>query len=86
MARSRFEDILQNLHFSGNTKDDKSDKDYKVRSLINHFNQSFSNSVSNDDAQGIDEHMVKFKGRSSIKQYVKNKPIEWGFKFLASLC
>ena len=50
MARSRFEDILQNLHFSGNAKDDKSDKDYKVRSLINHFNQSFSKSVSDDDA------------------------------------
>ena len=26
MARSRFEDILRNLHFSDNTKDDKSDK------------------------------------------------------------
>ena len=26
--------------------------------------------------------MMKFKGRSSIKKYVKNKPIKWGFKFL----
>ena len=25
MSRSRFEEILQNLHFSDNTKDDKSD-------------------------------------------------------------
>ena len=25
--------------------------------------------------------MVKFKGRSNMKQYVKNKPIKWGFKF-----
>ena len=46
MSRSRFEEILQNLHFSDNTKDDKSDKGYKVRSLINHFNQSFSECVS----------------------------------------
>ena len=29
MARSRFEDILQNHHFLDNTKDDKSDKSYK---------------------------------------------------------
>ena len=35
MTRSRFEEILQNLHFSDNRKDDKSDK---VRSFINHFN------------------------------------------------
>ena len=55
MSRSRFEDILQNLHFSDNTKDDKSDKGYKVRSLINHFNQSFSECVSGDCTQSIDE-------------------------------
>ena len=30
MSRSRFEKILQNFHFSDNTKDDKSDKGYKV--------------------------------------------------------
>ena len=62
MARSRFEDILQNLHFSDNTEDDKSDKRYKVRYLINRFNESFSNSVWNVDSQSTDEHMVKFKG------------------------
>ena len=81
MTRSKFEDILQNLHFSDNTKDEKSDKGCKIRSLINHFNQSFSNSVSNDDYQSIDEYMVKFKGRSSMKQSVKTKPIKWDLKF-----
>ena len=62
MTRSRFEHILQNRHFLGNTKDDSSDKGYKVRSLINHFNQSFSNFVSNDDSGSIYEHIVKFNG------------------------
>ena len=28
----------------------------------------------------IDEYMVKFKGRSRMKQYVKSKPIKWGLK------
>ena len=71
IARSRFEDILLNLHFLNNTKDDKSDKDYKVRFLINHFNQSFSDSVSNDDSQSIDKHLIEFRDQSSMKQYVK---------------
>ena len=31
--------------------------------------------------QSIDEHMCKFKGKSIIRQYMKNKPIKWGFKF-----
>ena len=67
MSRSRFEEILLNLHFSDNTKDDKSGKGYNVRSLINHFNQSFFEFVSDDSTQSIDEHMVKFTGRSSMK-------------------
>ena len=25
--------------------------------------------------------MVKFKGRSGMKQHIKSKPIKWGFKF-----
>ena len=79
MARSRFEDILRNLHFSANPKDDKSDKGYKVRFLINRFKQIFSNSVSNDNFQRIGEHMAKFKGRSSLKKYVKNEPFKLGF-------
>ena len=81
MARSKCGDILRNPHFSDNTKDGKSDKGCKIRSLINYFNQSFNNSVSNDDYQSIDEHMMKIKGRSGPKQYVKNKPIKWYFKF-----
>ena len=31
--------------------------------------------------QSIEEHMCKFKGKSIMRQYMKNKPIRWGFKF-----
>ena len=61
IARSRFEAILRNLHLSDNTNDDKSDKDYKVRSLINRFNQILSNSISYDNFQSISKHIVKLK-------------------------
>ena len=27
------------------------------------------------------EHMCKFKGRSSMKQHIKNRPIKWGFRY-----
>ena len=49
--------------------------------MIDHFNNSFSNTVSNDEFYSVDEHKVKFKGLSSMKQYVKKKTIKWGFKF-----
>ena len=61
MSRIRFEQILRNLHFADNQKDKKIDKAYKVRSVINHFNDSFSACVFNDSTQSVDEHMVKFK-------------------------
>ena len=37
MSRLRLYDTILNLFFSGNTKDDKSEKDCKLRSLGNHF-------------------------------------------------
>ena len=81
MIRNRFCEILQNLHFADNRKDDKTDKAFKMRSVIDHLNSKFSEVLSNDSEQSIDEHMVKFKGRFGMKQYIKSKPINWGFKF-----
>ena len=42
---------------------------------------SFSTCISNYFTQVIGQHMVKLKVNSSMKQYVKNKPIKWGLKF-----
>lgn len=81
MTRTRFQLILQNLHFNDNEKDDKTDKTYKIKPIIDHLNNQFSKSLSNSPTQSVDEHMCKFKGRSSMKQYIKNKPIKWGFKY-----
>ena len=30
--------------------------------------------------QSVDEHVIKFKGHNILRQYVKGKPIQWGFK------
>ena len=81
MIRNRFCEILQNLHFSDNTYDDKTDRGFKVRPVIDHLSKKFAELLSNDKEQSIDKHMVKFKGCSGMKQYIKSKPIQWGFKF-----
>ena len=54
---------------------------YKLRPIIDHLNKSFQESYSNEPKQSIDEHMTKFKGRSSMRQYLKMKPIKHGFKW-----
>ena len=81
IIQNRFCKILQNLHFADNRQDDKTDKAFKLRPVIDHLNSKFFEVLSNDSEQSIDEHMVKFKGRSGMKQYIKSKPIKWGFKF-----
>ena len=81
LTRTRFLEILQNLHFADNNTSDTSDKGYKLRTVINHLNKAFQAAMSDADRQSIDENMTKFKGWNSCKQYIKNKPIKWGFKW-----
>ena len=81
MTRNRFMNILQNLHFTDNQTADKSDKAYKMRIVINHLNKAFQDAISDAERQSVDEYMTKFKGRMSCKQYMKNNPIKWGFKW-----
>ena len=80
MIRNRFWEILQNLHLANNRKGGKTDKAFKMRPVIDHPNSKFYDVLSNDSQQSIDENMVKFKGRSGVKQYIKSKPIKWSFK------
>ena len=82
MSRNRWEEILRNLHFSNNLSQfAKEDKAWKVRSLIQHYNYVYQRYAYDTSEQSIDEHTCKFKGKNSMKQYIKNKPIPWGFKF-----
>ena len=62
-ARTRYQVVLQNNHFAGNTKQDKTDKGHKI-SIINHLNELFQAVFSNESEQCIGEYMTKFKVRS----------------------
>lgn len=59
------------------------DKLYKLRPFINELNEIFQKQTANSSIQSIDECMVKFKGRSTLKQYMPKKPIKRGFKVWA---
>ena len=80
--RNHFCEILENLHFADNRKGDKTDKAFKVRTVVDHVNSKFSQVLSSDSEQSINKHMLKFKGRSGMKQYIKSKPIKKDLKFL----
>ena len=56
-ARTRYPEVLQNNHFANNTKQDKTDKGYKIR-IIDRLIESFQKVFSNESEQSIDEHMT----------------------------
>ena len=85
ISRDRFRDISRYLHFVDNTTLSQSgsakyDKLGKIRPLINHFQQKFSSAYNPNCEIAIDEAMIKFQGRSSLKQYMPMKPIKRGIK------
>ncbi|GFT50084.1 piggyBac transposable element-derived protein 4 [Trichonephila clavipes] len=56
------------------------DKLYKVCPLIDHLSEIFFKVFKPGQKQAIDESMIKFKGQSSLKQYIPKKLIKRGYK------
>lgn len=81
----RFSWLLRNIHMNDNSKmlpqtDPNRDKLFKLRPLIEVLSRTFREHYHPMRQQSADEGMVKFKGRSSLKQYLPKKPIKRGFK------
>ncbi|CAH1957168.1 unnamed protein product [Acanthoscelides obtectus] len=51
-----------------------------VRPLIDILNESFPKAYNHSSYLAVDESMIAFKGRSSIKQYMPMKPVKRGYK------
>ena len=85
MPVKRFSWILSHLHLNDNSlqpnRDAKDyDKLYKVRPFLFHLSERFESIFRPGKCQAIDESMIKFKGRSSLKQYMPKKPIKRAYK------
>ena len=85
MTEKRFQKILENLHLNdNNTVIGKGqpgyDKLHKVKPLVSMLVENAQRLYSPSSVLSIDESMIKFKGRSSIKQYNPMKPIKRGYK------
>ena len=56
------------------------DKLFKVRPFLESIRANFLSQYVPHKEVAIDEAMIKFKGRSSLKQYMPMKPIKRGIK------
>lgn len=85
MPVKRLKKLLQALHINDNSLTPKRgtaqfDKLYKVRPMLTKFNEEFAAQCVSTSSQSIDEAMILFKGRSSLKQYMPMKPTKRGYK------
>jgi len=83
--RDRFKNILRELHFNDNRSaiprgETGHDRAHKVRPVIRSVLEKCQTLYVPHRENSVDEAMVKFKGRSSLKQYMPKKPIKRGYK------
>ena len=85
ITRDRFRDISRYLHFVDNSTlvprgSPGHDRLGKVRPMIDHLSSKFASTYTPHCETAVDEAMIKFQGRSSLKQYMPMKPVKRGIK------
>ena len=85
IPRDNFFQILRFLHFVDNSTllprtDPNYDRLGKVRPIIEAVSEACKANYNPHCYQSIDEAMIAFKGRNSMKQYMPKKPTKRGFK------
>ena len=82
ISRNTFSAILTFLHVGSIDPADinTSDRLYKVRCLLTKLKHNCQKYYHPYKHIAVDERMVKNKGRFTCKQYVRMKPVKWGFK------
>lgn len=80
MRRNRFEQLLRFIHCADNTEVDEKDKMWKLRPLISKLQKNFLKYFEPTQHLSFDETVVKYFGKHGCKQFLKGKPIRFGYK------
>lgn len=85
MRRNQFENLKRYFHCADNAMLDQSDKFGKMRPLMSMLNERYLNHASLEEHLCVDESMAPYYGRHGAKQFIRCKPVRFGYKFW-SLC
>ena len=81
MSRNRFSEIKSFLHVCNNNELNNDDKWAKLRPLFDVVNKKLIQFGVFSHYLSIDEQMVPYFGRHSYKQFIRGKPIHFGYEF-----
>lgn len=80
ISRDRFLLLYSKLYFNQPKKPTGAAKTYYMDELLNCLKFTFNRARSEATFQSIDECMIKCKARTSMKQFMKDKPTKRGVK------
>ncbi|KAJ8896870.1 hypothetical protein PR048_002216 [Dryococelus australis] len=80
LSRDWFEIIMSNLHCCDSENLDVSDRFTKVRPLFTMLNDRFQAYAPHSEKHSVDEAMVPYFGRHGCEQFIRGKPIKYGYK------
>ena len=80
LRRNRFEEIFRFLHVCDNERLDANDKFAKVRPFLTDLNEAFLRNAPYDTDVSVDESMIPYFGRYKCKQFLRLKPVRFGYK------
>ena len=80
LTRHRFDEFMPYFHLVDNNRLDKDDTFAKLRPLFNSLNQSFLALFRHESHDSIDKSMVPYFGHHGCKQFIRGKPIRFGYK------
>lgn len=80
MRRNKFEQIMQFLHCADNNFVDEKDKMWKLRPIIDVLKRNIKNHFVPVENLSYDESMVEYFGKHGCKQFIRGKPVRFGFK------
>ena len=83
MTRDRFEKIKKFLHMADNNHINMTDKFAKIRPFLDKINNNLKQFGYFTKNLSADEQMLPYYGRHSGKQYMRNKPVKFGYKLWA---
>uniref|UniRef100_A0A3Q2YJ73 PiggyBac transposable element-derived protein domain-containing protein n=1 Tax=Hippocampus comes TaxID=109280 RepID=A0A3Q2YJ73_HIPCM len=78
MRRNRFDEIMASTHFVDNTKITE-DPFFKVRPIFTELNKSYK-VMPYPECLSVDKSMTGYCRRNGCKQFMKGKPIRFGYK------